>query len=478
MIAKLLKQGMHYASGTLLLSIASLVSFPLLTRYLPIDQYGMLSLLTTLSGLFVAMYKFGLQQSIIRYFSRDNVFSSSILYSFVLSIFLVTIFLSSVYVFIDTNYKFLSILILISIFQSFRSIILSGYAAREETVYVNLVNVLYKYGSLGLMILFIFYYEMSAISVLLSILLADILIFTFLTFSWLRTFTIVKPKIETIRLLMIYGSPLMLAEIVQMSHAFVDRFLIEYYFDIEHVAIYVAPYSMSKIVADIIFGGLAVAIVPIYMGLWNKGEYRLTSELLTKVSDYYLLIFPISVGGLYLIAPALMEILASEKYAGTAYIMPIAFLGVGMFSSTFIYSAGIRLKNSQAPILQYVTESLLLNVGLNIMFLSEFGIQASAWATVASYFWMSLRFYLASKPTISIKFNWANLLSGVSIGLVLLGLKVVLPVNENVFLEIFYKLSIGAVVSMFLLLLLSSSIRGDTKKVCALILNKFYCRTK
>jgi len=475
MLAKLLKQGMHYASGTALLSIASLISFPILTRYLPVEEYGMLSLLVTLSGLLVAFYKLGLQQSAVRYFTKDdNDFSSSLLYSFFISILFFTLISLGIYYFIDheIDSKYFYTLVLISFFQSLRSIVISNYTAMEKSVFVNFISVLNKYGALAAMLVFIFFYEKSAFSVLLSILCVDFIISLVILNKWFRSFDMVRPKKDTLKKLIFYGSPLMLAEIIQMLHAFVDRFLIEYYFDLKHVADYVAPYSISKIISDIIFGGLAVAIVPIYMGMWNRKEYANTSKLLNKVSDYFLLIFPISVGGLYLIAEPLMGVAASEKYAHTAYIMPIVFLGVGVFASTFVYSAGLRIKKKQYKILQYVTESLILNLILNVLFLPDFGILASAWATVASYLWMGTRYYFSAKKTIAVSLNLRSILTGTIIGLSLVAVDTQLPKLESYTLDLLIRLVVGMFLSFGLLLLLSAQIRTDCKLIYSLLESK------
>lgn len=476
MLSNLLKQGMHYASGTLLLSVASLISFPILTRFLPIDQYGMLSLLTTLAGIIVAVYKFGLQQSIIRYFKKsDDVFNTSVLYAMAISLLAASVILVFLYLFLNTDigYQYFYSLLLISIFQACRSVIISNYAASEKSIYVNSINVIYKYLSLFAMLLFIFYYERSALSVLFSMLAIDGLIAGAIMFNWIKTFRITQPDKETIRTLFIYGSPLMLAELVQMAHAFADRFMIEHYLGLEQVAMYVAPYSMSKIISDIVFGGLATALVPIYMGMWNRLEHTNVSLLLRKASDYYVLLFPVTVGGLYLIADSLIGLAASEKYTQTAFIMPIAFIGVGLFSSTFIYSAGLRIRKNQTAILRYAAESLLLNVTLNYIFMPIFGIVASAWATVASYAWMSFRFYRASQGTVNVPINFKNLMTGILIATVLIILSDILPTHQHYAAELSIRLILGGAIAVTMLLLLNKGLRTDLLQAYYLIKQKF-----
>jgi O-antigen/teichoic acid export membrane protein len=466
MLERLLKQGIHYASGTLLLSIASLISFPILTRYLPVEEYGYLSLLTTIVGILVAIYKCGLQQSIFRYYKGDNEdLISSSLVAFLYSSVVTTIFCVAVIILFgkDEYVNYMYVIILIALFQSLRSLIMSTYASQENSFFVNLVNVAYKYGSLLFMLLFIFYYEKNASSVLLSILVSDFIILILVLTGWFLKYKFSSPTKGQMRLVFLYGMPLMFAEVLQMAHAFSDRFLVEYYLGIQQVALYAAPYAISKIISDIVFGGIAVALVPIYMSMWKQGEFDNTIKFLNKVSDYYLLIFPIAIGGLYYISVPLMGLLASDKYIETTYILPIAFLGVGMFASTFIYSAGLRIDKNQVGILKCVIESLILNVVLNVLLIPTFGLAACAWSTVASYFWLSFRYYLCSKHLISISINYKNLLVGSLIGGVIFSFSFVTLQLDSHLENLIFRMLIGLIVAVAGLLLTQAEIRGFIK---------------
>jgi O-antigen/teichoic acid export membrane protein len=415
LITKLLRQGAHYASGSLLISIASLISFPILTRLLPMNEYGVLSLLTSFLGLLVALSKMGLQQSVLRYHKKNSLgFDSSLLCLIIIVISIVNVVLQIGNYFFSYQLvtDYFQLLCFIASLQAFKSIVLNCYVAEQRSVWVNIFNVIHKYLLLITMLYCVFFIDNKAISVLYSMLVADAFVTLFLTIIWIRKIHFFKIDVRLIKRLVYYGAPLMIVEFLQISHAFIDRFLIEYFLGPEQVAAYVAPYSIADIISGVIFGAIATALVPIYMGLWKENKKKEVSIFLTEVSNYFLLFFPIIITGSYLVSVPLMTLLASEKYSDSAFIMPITLAGIAIFSSTFIYSAGLRLKSSQASVVIYVFESLVINFLLNYLFINKYGILASAWSTVVSYLWMSFRYYNASSKILNIDINLGYFLKG------------------------------------------------------------------
>lgn len=463
MISKLLKQGSHYASGTVLLSIASLISFPILTRYLPMSEYGILSLLTTILGLFVALNKLGLQQSVLRFHDKSNAnFNFSLFILLVFSLIVVALLLSVINYFY--SYPLISdyfyILCLSASLQAYKSVILNCYAAEQKSIKVNLFNVLYKYLGLFMMMICLLYIGYDALSVFYSIVFTDILFSLLISFLWIKRVKWGSIDFSLVRNLTFYGFPLMVVEFMQVSHAFVDRFIIEYYLNAKSVAEYSAPYSIADIISSVIFGAIATALVPIYIGLWNDGKKKETELFLTQVSNYFLLLLPIIITGTYVVSKPLMSVLASDTYAESAFILPVALAGIAIFSSTFIYSAGLKLKTSQIKVVVYVFESLVLNIILNISFVNEYGILASALSTIVSYFWMSFRYFLASQKIITIKFNYVYFLKGVLVSFFMyLTLINIGTVGSDIFKLLYYSI-VGLVSGCAFLCVVDRNLRA------------------
>jgi len=83
----------NYATGGLVSALIGVASFPILTRNLSIEHYGVLGLVLSSLTLFVAVGKFGIQHSIIRYFAeaeyREDSYTKEQFYSTTLSLALI-----------------------------------------------------------------------------------------------------------------------------------------------------------------------------------------------------------------------------------------------------------------------------------------------------------------------------------------------------------------------------------------------------
>lgn len=70
MFRHLLKHASNYTLGNGLMILAGLVSFPILTRVLRVDEYGLMSLIATALLLLVGIGKLGMQHATLRFFSE------------------------------------------------------------------------------------------------------------------------------------------------------------------------------------------------------------------------------------------------------------------------------------------------------------------------------------------------------------------------------------------------------------------------
>ena len=75
----------NYATGGLFSALIGVASFPILTRSLSVEDYGLLGLIVSSLTLFVAFGKFGVQHSIVRFYAQvkngNSEYSESQFYS-------------------------------------------------------------------------------------------------------------------------------------------------------------------------------------------------------------------------------------------------------------------------------------------------------------------------------------------------------------------------------------------------------------
>jgi O-antigen/teichoic acid export membrane protein len=70
MLKRLIVHVTNYSAGSLLVTLASIVSFPILTRLLSVDEYGVMNLIATALSLLVGIAKLGVQHSAVRFYSE------------------------------------------------------------------------------------------------------------------------------------------------------------------------------------------------------------------------------------------------------------------------------------------------------------------------------------------------------------------------------------------------------------------------
>jgi O-antigen/teichoic acid export membrane protein len=420
MASKLLKHGLIYSVAQLTAALAGLISFPILTKNLTIDEYGAVALFTTLIGLLTSFNKFGIQHSIVRFYTT---FSYPDFISNFLSLISVSLVLSSIFILvIGTGLSFVSdlalfkinsliILICCAFLQSIRSYSQNLFVAMEKSYAVAILESFYRLLSLSTVIVAIllinpiyqnFVYAILSADIILCICIV-ILLYKKGIFRGFDTTRVEKKHIKTI---LIFGFPMMGYELSKMIHAFIDRFFIESFLGSRALGLYTVPYNMAMIIGGLLFAGLATAVVPYYLNLWKKEGKQATEKALSQINRYLLLLSPPVIVGLYIICEPLINILTTPEYVHVAYLLPIVAIGVILSNSSILYAAGMQINKDSKTLFQYVLESMVINITLNTLTIPTFGIASAAFNTVISYSWMALRFHLKSRHTISIYFDF------------------------------------------------------------------------
>ncbi|PHR95615.1 MAG: hypothetical protein COA78_29905 [Blastopirellula sp.] len=419
MSKKLVSQSALYSLGSLFTSLAGLITFPILTKNLTIEDYGAVGLFTITIGIIASINKLGMQHSIIR-FKED--FSDTILLSNIFYPSIIIILISSLIIFlmgfslgkisesILFTPKAIIIITIIAALESTRSLINSILVSKQLSIPITIFSFSYRVLSLSSIITIILFISNSSHAFIVAVLIADILITLIIIFWCIRNkiLTSFRPKTFELSIFLsviAFGLPMLGTEAANMFHAFIDRYLISFYLGQQELGIYSASYNMANIICKTLVGGLAIAIVPIYLKVWNEGGKYKTEKLLTSINSLYLLLTPPIIGGLYLISEPLLNLLATEEYATSHHLLPIIATGVLLFSTNVIFAAGLQIQKKPKRILQFVIESLIINIILNIIFIPRYGITAASVITVLSYLWMSIRLGLEGRKILTTQFN-------------------------------------------------------------------------
>lgn len=483
---RLLKQSAIYSIGKIFVFIAGLISYPVLTKNLSISDYGTVALYTVTIGLMTSFIKLGLQHSIIRFYSelKYNIYISNITVLSILVLIttsLLLALLSSISIlftgFVPFESTIIIILILSALLQAIQSYIINILVAKEQSTLVSSIGVLYRFITLLLMLVAILIIEASATAFILSLLLSDIIFITVLITWSLRyryfsgfSFSLINKTIY--KSMLIFSIPMLGYELANMVHAFIDRFMIEFFMGKQALGLYSASYNMANLIGNLIVGSIGTAIVPIYLDTWSKHGKQKTELLLSRVNSIFILFIPAIIAGLYSISEPLMGLLATEEYKRTSYILPIVSIGVFLFGTSVIYAAGLQINKSTKKLFRYVLESAFINIVLNYLTIPTYGLLAASVNTVISYLWMATRFYFEGCKTVKVKFDIYMMLRSFMYA-TLLYLCLYFIKIESYFLDCLSKISVGALVYIILFVSIE---RHYNRELSDLFINWFNSR--
>ncbi len=480
---KLIKQSSLYTIGKLFAFLAGLISYPVLTKTLSIEEYGTVALFTVTIGLMGTFIKFGVQQSIIRYKHdlEPALFSSNIIFLSLCTVFATVLFqlmLRSILINFSDNIIFKNPIFFIILFsstlQALQSYCINLLVAIEKSATVTVMSMTYKILSLSTMLIAILLISATSFSFIIALLLSDLLYFLILIYwilkkRYISGFSIQLIDKKIIKNLLIFGIPMFGYELSNMFHAFVDRFLIEIYLGREPLGLYSASYNMAKMIADLMLGGLITALLPKYLYLWKKSGKAETEKLLSDINKYLILFFPILLMGIYSVSSNLFGVLTTPRYQQYAYLLPIIFSGTFLFNIGIIYSAGLQIKKMSGVMLRVVIESAIINLILNIIFIPKYGIISAAIVTFISYLWTASRFYFLSKPIVFIQFNFSLLIRSSIYALIMFVLINSIYITSDIYTLIVKTLT-GSLIAMILIYLFEKDIRNQIKSI---IRNRF-----
>ncbi len=420
----------HFFVGNFLSLLLGFITFPILTRILSRDEYGVLGLVTTTMMIAVAVAKAGLSEGIIRYYGEYNkscedksIFSSTIfirgvtLSILACIIYLVILKLSNNY-FKLTEQDELCFIIMVGYLAArpLNILILSILRVAGKSIFLNLTEFFGKLISIILSLIFYISIFKKMYGFFIGIVAAELSI-SFFLYNWFFKNYKIRFKLISSYLskkLIFFGLPLFFSEIIYLLMTYTDRYMIAALRNNNELGIYTVGYNIAKYIADLIMFPISYAIVPSYVNVYNK-EGKLETEKFLSNCLYYILIGVIPVVfGYCAISDELIALVASKKYSDASQFSYIILIGNITFGLNNILNAGLYIKKKTVVIMIIMVVALIENFILNIYLIPKYstiGASISSFATCIT----------TSILTILISFRYISLKIDKRIGVILIG---------------------------------------------------------
>lgn len=433
----------QYLSGRVALMCLGFLSFPVLTRVLSLEQYGELSLLLKIALVWTVVSKCGLQNAVQRFTpgpGQDNKAATSAFTTFTLTVLAVAlVFVALGYVGIRLTQPHLSqtIRVLLPVTAALvvtRAVqpILSGFLRVERRpMLYNLCEVVGK--ALGILLgVGAAVLTASLLLYLSGLAIAETLVaLSLLAWFWKSGRIQLSAWNSQLAVMALrFAFPLIAYELASVVLDSGDRLLIAKLLGAAPLAYYSAAYSLATYAEETLMVPINLAMMPIYVQLWERSGFEATREFLSRSLRLYL----VAVGGLALCAflgsHDLICTLASKRYAAASSLFPVLICGLLVYAIHIFLNASLILYKRTVTLTVITIASAVLNLGLNLYLLPRIGLMGAAVATLLSYVFLVVVLAIVSMPIMPLRISWQGILvPGLSAGVAwVVGKNIVLSV--------------------------------------------------
>ncbi len=399
----ILRHVRNYSSAGTLSALAGIVTFPILTRNLTVEEYGILGLIMATLTLFVAVGKLGFQHAVIRYYAQimhtKSDWTTANMNTTVLVVFGVLAVVTSSIWLISGNlimpstlqYEGMGSLFTIASFTVFLRLFASAFLnflrASERSGKVAKVQVTMRYCYIVFIVLMLFFSGLTPFKVLVCILLAEIIAFSSALYYYRDkiSFSLSDFRGSLAKSMLMYGAPLMVLESLGVLLRLTDRYLIQGILGEVELGMYSASYNLTAYLEIIVLATVVQALRPLYMKLWERDGAEPTKDFLANTFHIYL-IFGIPFVALFsATAPHLLNFLASPKFAPGTVIIPFVTISFMLDGCVHWLGAGLYVNRNTRVLMLWSVVAAVINLVLNITFIPIFGIVGAAVVTVVSF---------------------------------------------------------------------------------------------
>jgi O-antigen/teichoic acid export membrane protein len=396
-LARAARHGALYAGFQVLGLLLSLVSFPILTRILSVEEYGQLSLFTAITALLVALAKCGITTSFVRSYAatpaagRTALYSSALAVNAGLALGVAALFALGLHWAGSAVDRLLASILQFTwaflFFSTLRELLLIFLRAEERSFALSVIGLVVKVGDLalgivGCVVLALGLPGFVGGNIAFEALAVVALCAHYARRGLLRPAAARRPVAAE---LLAYGAPLMLYELSWLANQYFGRFALDHYEGAAAVGIFSVGYNLAAYVLTLVNTPMSMAIFPIYTKLWENEGAPATTAFLSTVLRAYIAGATLVIAGMSATSADLIALLATPRFAAAATVVPFVITSVLLYGTTLISGAGYHLQRRTREFAVLMLACAALNVGANVALVPPFGMLGSAYATLISY---------------------------------------------------------------------------------------------
>lgn len=389
---------LRYSTANVVVLLAGLVSFPVLTRLLDNTQYGVMGYFNTLLLVAIAIAKLGGQHSIIRFYPHDGDARQLTHFSTNL-VFLPMLFSLSLWALVAATLLglqwwgaahfdpvFWCVVLLVPV-MVVASIVQAVVRASERSGLVMVTKVVGRLLELALVLGLVVWVQRTAFAVYGGRLIAGIVLLGYFVYWAHRHLKFSRAAIDfpAMGAALFYGLPLMANEFAGSLLDAVDRVLLKQITnDFAVVGIYSIGYSLATQVNLFMNATMWEAFVPVanrvYGGEGDAAVRALKDRVLLPLTYASFAV----AGMLLAVGTDLLVALSGTGKAASGAVFVVVGTFMALYPLLDIAGYGLLLRKRSMLVFVLTLAAAALNVVANLLLIPRFGYMGAAWATVLS----------------------------------------------------------------------------------------------
>ena len=416
-IPKILQNSAIYTIIMVLQKGISFFLMPLYTAFLSPADYGVLGVVTSISSLLSVFITLGLQAAATRFYyknNKDEEFSKKVFGNVAIIILANSFLWGSVFLgghkwFVDPFvgeikfYPYVFIGILNVIVTPMYLLYQYYLQARQDAVHYGFNSLLCFLLQIILTILSLTVFDLGVLGVLLSQLITSIVFFIYVALAFLRkqTLKLERPKLKQC---FKYSLPLLPHNLANWSNGTLDKLLVNGIRSQSDAGMYNVGQQYGSVMS-FVANAINQAYVPWFYEKVNEGKHGLNR--ISQTADAAVCLISLIAIAMSLFAEEIFGIMISNPdYDGVWKIVPCIVFAYVFQAIYFFFVNVLFLKDTQV-IFSITITAVAINIGLNLLFIPEYGFVGGAVACLLTYFTKSLMALIVSSiKNKEIRFNW------------------------------------------------------------------------
>jgi len=454
----------------LIIALKGLIILPVITKLLGAENYGTWAQIIVTLGLITPFATLGLPYTLVRFLAaekdrkeiRDGVWSViTVILGMAIVITSILIFFSGqISQFFGGEKILVQILAFIIIFECLNLIFFNIFRAFQEIEKYSSFLVFQTLGEVGLVATTVVF-GYGLFGAILSLLIIRFINFLIMGGVIIKKIGIKLPRFSRIKEYLSFGLPTIPGGISSWVVESSDRYLIGYFGGVLFVGYYVPAYILGSIPA-LLIAPLSFVLPAVLSKFFDENKISEVKTYLKYSLKYYLIITIPSVFGLSILAKQLLIIFSTPEIAAQSYfIVPFVSFSILLLGIYAIIVQIIVLKKKTRIIGSIWTGAAFLNLGLNFIFIPQFGILGAALTTLLAYTLAFILTWYYSFKDFQFEIDWKFILKSIFAS-ILMGL-VILWFSPLGFLKTMIAIIFGIFIYGILILLFKGVNKNEIK---------------